>query len=114
MTRPSNQQQRLLAAFRAAYHERDQQRVKVSQQWHTDVMRDIRRIGPLNAPGLMVQLLERMAWRFAMAACTAVLVLAIYTGFTGWNPVTEIKTAFLDDPVEFTVAQAFGAYDTYE
>lgn len=82
--------------------------------WQQDVMRDIRRIGPLNLQTNPAQIFNQLIWRFATAACVLVLFLSVYAGINGWNPLDELNAQFFNNPVEFTVSQAFGVYESYE
>ena len=107
-------EQKLQEALRAAYFHKEETEVELGSRWQMDTMRDIRRLGPLNAQINPFQFFNRFVWRFATVACTLALMLSVYVGFTGWNPVNEVANLFLDDPVEFTVAQAFGEYESYE
>ena len=98
--------QKLINALSAAY--RDKERVDVSDRWQMDVMRDIRRLGPLNAKASSFLFADRFVWRFATVACMIVLMLSIYVVYIGFSPEAEIITLFLDNPVEYTLVQAFG------
>jgi hypothetical protein len=100
--------QKLINALSAAYHDKDKVPIEVSTWWQTDVMRDIRRLGPLNAKASSFLFADRFVWRFAAVACMIALMLSIYVVYTGFNPETEIVNLFLDNPVEFTLVQAFG------
>ncbi|MBD3305044.1 hypothetical protein GF348_01630, partial [candidate division KSB3 bacterium] len=95
--------QRLEDALRAAYLQQEATEVELDHRWQTDVMRDIRRLGPLNASREVFQMVNRVVWRFATVACVIALLLAGYAGVNGWNPVEEVSALFLNDPVEFTV-----------
>lgn len=114
MKRSENKHQQLQNALRAAYSQRKRVEVDLDSRWQMDTMRDIRRIGPLNVQENVFQFFDRFVWRFATVACAIVLILSVYAGFTGWNPVDEVAAQFLSNPIEFTVAQAFGTYESYE
>jgi hypothetical protein len=98
--------QKLINALSAAY--RNKEHIEVSDRWQIDVMRDIRRLGPLNAKASSFLFADRFVWRFAAVACMIALMLSIYVVYTGLNPEAEIVNLFLDNPVEFTLVQAFG------
>jgi hypothetical protein len=100
--------------LKAAYSQRDQGPVELGTRWEQDLMRNIRRIGPLNVRANPLRIVDQLVWRFATAACALVLMLAVYAGVNGWNPLNELNAHYFNNPVEFTVAQAFGVYDSYE
>lgn len=110
----NEQQERWQHALRTAYFQKETMEIAPGQRWQWDVMRDVRRIGPLHAQVNPFQFVERFIWRFAAAACLFALILSVYAGVNGWNPVDEVATQFFSAPVEFTVAQAFGSYENYE
>ncbi len=100
------QYHKLIIALRAAYHDRE--RAEVNTRWQIDAMRDIRRLGPLNAKANSFVFADRFVWRFAAVAGMIALILSVYVVYSGFNPETEIVNLFLDNPVEFTLVQAFG------
>ena len=107
-------EQRVWRMLKAAYSQKDEEPFEFGNRWQQDLMRDIRRIGPLTAKMNPLGIADRLVWRFATAACAFALILAVYVGFTGWNPLEELNAQYFKNPVEFTVAQAFGVYDSYE
>ena len=114
MKRDQNNQQQLHETLKTAYFQQEHAGEKPGSRWTMDVMREIRRIGPLNAQVNPFLFFERVVWRFSTAACAIILLLSVYAGVTGWNPVDEMMAQFLSNPVEFTVAQALGSYENYE
>ena len=100
--------------LKAGYSQRDQKPVELGSRWEQNLMRDIRRIGPFNAQANPLRIADQLVWRFATAACALMLILAVYAGINGWNPLNELNAQYFNNPVEFTVAQAFGVYDSYE
>lgn len=100
--------QQVLQMLREAYQSEGQ--VDLSPQWHRDVMRDIRQLGPLNAPPDPVVLMNRFVWRFATVACAIALMLSVYVAYAGLHPETGLVTQVLDNPVEFMLVQAIGGY----
>ena len=93
-------------ALRAAYLAKEH--VEVGNRWRVDVMRDIRRLGPLNVKTIPALFVNHFVWRFATVACLAALVLSVYVFSTGFNPLDEITNVFLGDPVNFTLTQVLG------
>ncbi len=114
MKRERKNHQELCNALKTAYFQREQAGLTRGRRWAIDVMHDIRRIGPLHSQVNPILFLERFVWRFATAACAVMLLLSVYAGITGWNPVDEVMAQFLSNPVEFTIVQAFGSYERYE
>jgi hypothetical protein len=98
--------QKLINAFRAAYHEKE--RTEISDHWQTTVMREIRRLGPLNAKTNSFVFANQFVWRFATVAGIVVLMLSAYFVYTGFNPETEIVSQFLSDPVGYSLVQVLG------
>lgn len=114
MTSSEKQTQRLQEFLKSAYWSKESVEVELNARWRMDLMREIRRLGPLNAPFNPFVMFNRVVWRFAEAACVVALVMTVYVGFTGWNPVDEIASLYLANPVEFTVSQVLGEYESYE
>ena len=97
-------------ALRAAYHEQEQKELEVSSRWKTDLMQDVRRLGPLNAKDALWAFSNHYVWRFATVACVFVLMLSVYVGVNGFDTTTAIADLFLEDPVEFMLVQSIGDY----
>ncbi len=95
-------------ALRAAYHDKARDELEISSRWKTNLMRDVRRLGPLNETEISWACLNRYVWRFATAACVIVLMLSVYAGVSGFDTTAELANLFLEDPVEFTLVQAIG------
>jgi hypothetical protein len=102
----NNAYQKLMNAFRAAYHEKE--RTEISDHWQTTAMREIRRLGPLNVNANSFVFANQVVWRFATVAGIVVLMLSAYVFYTGFNPETEIVSQFLSDPVSYTLVQVLG------
>lgn len=100
--------QRFVQMLKVAYQSKSQG--EFSPQWHWDVMRDIRHLGPLNASSDPYLFTNRFVWRFATVACAIALILSVYVVYAGLNPDTGVVTQILDNPVEFMLVQAVGGY----
>lgn len=98
--------QKLEHALRATYQAKES--MEVGSRWKLEVMRDIRRLGPLNEKANAFFFVNQFVWRFATVACMIALILSVYVGFTGFNPTDEIANVFLGDPVKFTLTQVLG------
>jgi hypothetical protein len=92
-------------ALKAAYHDRDVP--ELSLRWRQDVMRDIRRLGPLKAMFKPLTFVHQFVWRFAAVACLVVLMLLGYMWYGGFNPIENVTDRFRDDPVQLTIVQVF-------
>lgn len=101
-------------ALRAVYLAREEGDNALSVGQRQDLMRDIRQLQPLNAPFNPFIVFNQVVWRFAEVASVMALILSIYVGLTGWSPIEEATAQYLANPVEFTVAQALGAYESDE
>ena len=106
------QQQQLQETLRAAYRQREAAPVEFAPTWQTDLMRNIRQIGPLNRTERVWQEFGSVAWHFSAAACTFVVMLAAYWMWNSGNPLDEAVALYFNDPVQFTVAQVFENYET--
>jgi hypothetical protein len=106
MTSLHNAYQKLMNAFRAAYHEKEC--TEISDHWQTTVMREIRRLGPLNIKAYSFAFANQVVWRFATVAGIMALMLSAYIFYTGFSPETEIVSQFLSDPVSYTLVQVLG------
>ena len=70
-----NKPDRLQQALKKAYHLRDA--VPVEQGWETQVMRQVRGLGPLNRGPGWVDFIEGYFWKFAPVVCALILVLSV-------------------------------------
>ena len=100
---------RFITLLKAGYQRREAP-PEVSLQWHQDVMRAVRHIGPLNSTTNSLVFMNRFVWRFATVATACVLLLSIYVAVIGFNPDTGVLSQFLENPVGFMLAQAIGGY----
>ena len=80
----------------------------VADGWQVAAMREIRRMGSLNAVRERLIPTERLVWRFAGAASVlAVATVVYYFGYeTGVG--YELTRLFVDDPVGLGLIQSFG------
>lgn len=92
-------------ALKKSYHAKEQ--IEVGSRWKMDAMRRIRQAESPNETITWSFLVNRVGWRFAAAVCTVILVVSVYVGFSGFNPVEELTGLFFINPVELAVAQMF-------
>jgi len=67
------------------------------------VMREIRRMGAVEAPNGAQLRIERFAWRFSAAACLVALLLLAYVFSNGFVDYQELAMRFLENPIEFMI-----------
>ena len=101
--------QRFLTLLRAGHQHRESP-PDLSLQWHQDVMRAVRHIGPLDSTTHPLVFMNQFVWRFATVATVCVLLLSVYVAVVGFNSETGVLSQFLDNPVGFMLAQAVGGY----
>ena len=70
---------------------------EVKKTWKLDVMREIRRLGPLPAESGNGVYLNRLVWRFSLATMTIALLLAIYALSTGFMPDYDVANIIMND-----------------
>lgn len=102
--------QKLEAALKAAYRQKEATPDQIGGQWQMNVMRDIRRLTPFSRTADSMLLFNRFVWRFAATACMITLLLSAYIGVTGFDPTEELINFLLGNPVEFSIVQVFGVY----
>ena len=101
--------QRFLTLLKAGHQHRESP-PELSVQWHQDVMRTVRHIGPLNTTTNSLVFMNQFVWRFATVATVCVLLLSVYVAVAGFNSETGVLSQFLENPVGFMLAQAIGGY----
>lgn len=94
----------MMEAFQRAH--RDREEMDVPGGWQTAAMREIHRIGPLNAEA---RFFNWFVWRFAAAACVLVVGLSLYVAAGDFTAETALAQVYLEDPVGFGLIQTFGA-----
>ena len=95
--------QKFEEALRESYH--DKEHIEVGRLWKVELMRKIRGKDLLDENTTWSFFFNQMGWRFAVVACTLVLMVSVCTNFSGFNTVEEVQNLFLSNPVEFTIAQ---------
>lgn len=92
--------------LKAAYH--DRKIPELNLWWRQDVMRAIRRLGPLTKTFNPFTFLQYFVWRFVTAACLVVVMLLGYMWYSGLNPFYDVNELLLDDSVQLAaVRQAY-------
>ncbi|HOP47265.1 MAG TPA: hypothetical protein PK874_06345 [Desulfobacteraceae bacterium] len=93
--------------LKEAYARKEDIEVELDSKWETGVMRDIRRLGPVNG-GSAFLFLSKFVWRFSTVACSVAVLLLIYAGFIGIDPIEQIADMYFSAPVELSVAHLIG------
>jgi hypothetical protein len=90
-------------ALKESYHAKEQ--IEVGSRWKMDAMRQIRQAGPLNNTWSFF--IAQFGLRFAAAVGMILVVVSVYAGLSGFNPIEELASLLFMNPVELTVAQMF-------
>jgi hypothetical protein len=97
---------RLEMELKSAYRERDL--IETGDLWQAETMRRIRRIGPHGVGAGYLLGLERLLWRLAPIACVLIFICCVGLFSLDLTQGFEMARLFLDDPIEYVVAQSFG------
>lgn len=92
--------------FREAYFEKVH--VEVGEQWHQDVMRRIRAIGPIKTGTNFFMLFEQFFWRLTPATCFLILISVAFLFKLDFFPEYDILASLIYDTEKLTLAQLFG------
>ncbi len=102
-----NKSDRLQQALKEAYFLRDT--VHVEPGWETQVMRQVRGLGPLNSGRSWIDLIEDYFWKFAPVACILILVLSIALIFQfDFIKEAELARTFFEGSVDYSFFQVLG------
>jgi len=85
----------------SAYRSGDYQALHASSR--ESVMREIRRMGAVEAPNDVQLQIGRFAWRFSAAACLIALLLLVYVFSNGFVDYQELAMRYLENPVDFII-----------
>ncbi len=89
--------------LKAAYH--DRKIPELNLLWRQNVMRAIRRLGPLKTTFNPLAFVQHFAWRFVAAACVVVVMLLGYMWYGGLNPFYDVNELLLDDSVQLVAVR---------
>lgn len=90
-------------ALKTAYH--DRKVPESSLRWRQDVMRSIRRLGPLKTAFNPLTFVQHFAWRFVAVACVVVVMLLGYMWYNGLDPFYDVNELLLDDSVQLAAVR---------
>ena len=88
---------RLFSAYRAREYQ------AADAGWRESVMREIRRMGAVEAPNGVQLQIGRFAWRFSAAACFVALLLLAYVFSNGFVDYQELAMRYLENPMDFII-----------
>jgi len=91
--------------LRQAYHEKEN--LEVDNQWQLNVMRRIRRLGPVKSRPNFFMFFEQFVWRLTPVTCLLIIVLATIFFKLDFTPEYEVFTSFINDKEELTLVQLF-------
>ena len=66
-------------------------------------MREIRRMGAVEAPNGVQMQIGRFAWRLSAAACIVALLLLAYVFSNGFVDYQELAMRYLENPIDFII-----------
>ena len=101
-----NHYKRFEMELKAAYRRR--RMVDISGKWKSETMDRIRLLESHNAEAGYLLVLEQLLWRLAPLACVLIFICAVGLFNLDICKGFEMAELFLDDPVEYIVAQGFG------
>jgi hypothetical protein len=101
-----NHHMKLEMELKSAYRERDL--IETGDLWQAETMRRIRLIGPHSVRAGYLLGLEQLLWRFAPIACVMIFICCAGLLSLDLTRGFEMARLFLDDPIEYVVAQSFG------
>jgi hypothetical protein len=88
-----------------AYHEKEN--INVDDQWHLNVMRRIRGLGPIQSGPSFFMLFEQFVWRLTPVTCLLIIVGAIIFLRLGFFSDYDLFTLFINNAEELSLAQLF-------
>jgi hypothetical protein len=83
----------------SAYRSRDDRALPAESR--ESVMREIRRMGAVEASNGVQLQVGRFAWRFSAAACIVALLLLAYVFSNGFIDYQELAMRYLENPIDF-------------
>jgi hypothetical protein len=100
---------KLEQAFKIIYREKsDLKTTERGNDFQANVMRQIRRIGPLNAKSNFSILFEQFVWRLVPVTCFLVILLATLTLQIDITPESELAAIVFNDPMGYSFVQLSG------
>ena len=100
-----NEFERVLAAWRPLYRERENRALELDGTWQADVMRAVRRIGPLDARPQASMLFGQLVWRLAPVTMLLIIVAAVILLKFNMIPGDNLLVSLITDVDELTISQ---------
>ena len=96
---------RLVKVLRRAYQTREHASIDTDDLWRMNVMSHIRRLEPADGRTIAAALFTHYLWRLTPVVCVLIIMLSLAVMTVDFSPEYEVTEFFMNDPVEFTVAQ---------
>jgi len=100
-----NELERVLAAWRPLYQERENRALETNVTWQADVMRAVRRIGPLHAGPQASLLFGQLVWRLAPITMLLIIAAAVILLKFNITPGDSLLVSLITDVEELTISQ---------
>ena len=100
-----NDHDKLIKTLKTTYH--DQEEVQAGPQWQQNVMRDIRRLGPLKPEANGMAFIDQYMWRAATVICMLILVVSTFVMNLDFMSDFELINLLLTDPFASTSVESF-------
>lgn len=97
--------EKVINTLKTAYHDHDTP--EVDGQWQQNVMRDIRRLGPLGLPTNNATFLAQLLWRAAPAVCMLLLIIGAFLVNLDFVSDFELGTLLTEDPFTSMTIDSF-------
>lgn len=94
---------RLLGIWRRSYHEKIFAPADAPRR--SDVMRAVRRIGPLHTRAQPIRLLGQLAWRLTPVTALLIIASAVILLSSDFTPGHSLLVSLITDPEEVTLSQ---------
>jgi len=96
---------KVIDILKTAYHAKEA--VEVGGQWQQNVMRDIRRLGPLGPASNSAAFLAQLLWRAAPAVFMAILIIGAIVIKLDYVSDFELGNLLTEDPFTSTTIDSF-------
>lgn len=96
---------KVIDVLKTAYHAKEA--IEVGGQWQQNVMRDIRRLGPLGSASNNAVFLAQLLWRAAPAVCMVILIIGAIVIKLDYMSDFELGNLLTEDPFASTTIDSF-------
>jgi len=98
-------QEKVINALKTAYHDHDTP--EAAEQWQQNVMRDIRRLGPLSPATGEATFPAQLLWRAAPAVCMLILIIGVFVVNLDFVSDFELGNLLSEDPFTSMTIDSF-------